>query len=162
MKRESQKFSLYKNVIVSLQNASYYKWPFVIPSNQQTNLFILNSFFFLTFSLTCWNPLKHCSSSLKFQTSNFLHHSSLHYPKHIPFLSNSNLYSLTMSEKGNFSTPYMFDDENMQEHFEAHFYRRPITKGRSFDLENFTNFPEVHGLSSKDEEISYIFLRIST
>ena len=49
-----------------------------------------------------------------------------------------------MADKGNFSTPFMFDDANMQENFENFFYRRPITKGWSFNLDNFTSLPEVH------------------
>ena len=38
----------------------------------------------------------------------------------------------------------MYDDEEMQEHFETHFYRRPMSRWRNFNLENFINLPEVH------------------
>ena len=51
-----------------------------------------------------------------------------------------------MVEKINVSVPYMYDDEQMQEHFKNHFYRRPIAKGRSLYLENFTTLLNVHGI----------------
>ena len=34
-----------------------------------------------------------------------------------------------MSEKGNFSTPFMFDDADMQANFENFFARKPIARG---------------------------------
>ena len=49
-----------------------------------------------------------------------------------------------MSKKGDFSVPYIFDDEDIQTNFIKNFFTRPIARGRSFYLENFTTLPKVH------------------
>ena len=51
-----------------------------------------------------------------------------------------------MAEKINVSVPHMYDDEEMEENFKKHFYKRPIARGRSFYLENFTTLPDVYGI----------------
>ena len=51
-----------------------------------------------------------------------------------------------MVEKINVRIPFMFDDDEMQEQLENHFYRRPIPRGGSFYLENFTILLEMHGV----------------
>ena len=48
-----------------------------------------------------------------------------------------------MADKSNQTVPYIFKDEEMQVDFQHNFFWRPITKGRSFYLENFTILPEV-------------------
>ena len=40
----------------------------------------------------------------------------------------------------------MYDDEEMQGHFETHFYRRPIARGRRFYLENSISLSDVHNI----------------
>ena len=48
-----------------------------------------------------------------------------------------------MAGKGDQSIPYIFEDDEMQAIFQNNFFQRPITRGRSFYLENFTTLPEV-------------------
>ena len=49
-----------------------------------------------------------------------------------------------MFKNGDSSVPYIFDDEDMETNFHENFFTRPIAKGRSFYLENFTTLPKVH------------------
>ena len=46
-----------------------------------------------------------------------------------------------MAEKINVSVLYVYDDEEMQEHFEIHFYRRPVAGGKKFLLRKLHHFP---------------------
>ena len=48
-----------------------------------------------------------------------------------------------MSRKDDSSIPYIFYDKEMQTDFDKNFFIRPIARGKSFHLENFTNLPEV-------------------
>ena len=48
-----------------------------------------------------------------------------------------------MSRKGDSSVPYIFNDEDMQTTFHKNFFIRPIVRGTSFHLENFTTLPQV-------------------
>ena len=48
-----------------------------------------------------------------------------------------------MADKGYQSIPYIFKDEDMQANFQNNFFRRPMARGRSFYLENFTALLEV-------------------
>ena len=48
-----------------------------------------------------------------------------------------------MARKGDQSVPYIFKDDEMQNNFQRNFFRRPIARGRSFYLENFTSLFEV-------------------
>ena len=48
-----------------------------------------------------------------------------------------------MADKAYQSVPYIFEDEEMQANFQNNFFKRPITRRRSFYLENFTSLPEV-------------------
>ena len=48
-----------------------------------------------------------------------------------------------MVGKGDQSVPYIFEDDEMQDNFQRNFFRRPIARGRSFYLENFTTLLEV-------------------
>ena len=48
-----------------------------------------------------------------------------------------------MSKKGDYSIPHLFDDEEMQANSYRNFFIRPIARGRSFYLENFTPLLEI-------------------
>ena len=49
----------------------------------------------------------------------------------------------TIVREGDQSVPYIFEDDEMQAIFQNNFFRRLVTRGRSFYLENFTTLPEV-------------------
>ena len=73
-------------------------------------------------------------------------HSNFKLPNLHPLLihitlsfSNLNLWFINMSKKGDYSVPYIFDDEDMQTNFHRNFFIRPIASGRSFNMENFTS-----------------------
>ena len=48
-----------------------------------------------------------------------------------------------MTIKSNSSSPYIFENEDMQVNFHKNFFIRQIGRGRSFHLESFSSFPEI-------------------
>ena len=59
--------------------------------------------------------------------------------KHIPyFFKHTPFIFSEMANKVYQSTLYIFEDEEMQANFQNNFFQRPIARGKSFYLENFT------------------------
>ena len=48
-----------------------------------------------------------------------------------------------MTKKADYSVPYMFNDDEMQNRFHKHFFIRPIVFGRSLEMENFLSLPQI-------------------
>ena len=48
-----------------------------------------------------------------------------------------------MTKKGDYSVPYMFDDDKMQNRFYRHFFIKFIAFGGSLELENFLSLPQI-------------------
>ena len=93
------------------------------------SLFTLTHFSIFVF-LICWNPLIHCLYTIHLP-QNFKHLNSLIFASsqtHSSFFQ-APIFG-KMVEKINVSVRYMYVNEDMQENFEKHFYRRSIARGR--------------------------------